>query len=1087
MNTQTGKSVGIALLLAAGLLAALFAMGVFAPAGLDARVATGDDAPTVSLLGSDGNPLTLDSDSRTGGSIVVNFQVDDDVDGLFEGGESSDSVVITVASDLISAIDSNGTTLTGVTAKQGGVDVGAVTATGTAADGLTITIAKATVSGRGNLAKDVMATVTIPAIEFPGTAATLGDNPDTTAVETDFVTAQGTPFGGTVTVQQNPFTTMHEVMAAVFDPVKTFTAAEADRAIVNGAFGLRVKFTARMASASGDDEFDVLITMPKELTGTPAISDPTGVTSETGTASTATTPGSIELSAFPMGAVQVDITGLSGPENWDGLEVMLSQGTHFTAMVPIGGPAVQGPDAPDTADPDADDTDAVLSSDKADAAVTVTVASMAGASNPIAGGRDIVVTLTGFQIPDSIDEDTVIIDGMGTGAVGSATAEYYGNPASIAISGSSITLSLPTRIAATGATIDSIKGDYEITFKQSAGIKNPNSAGSKTITVKDLDTTADELMVTIVSHISAKPVWVSRGNAVTVTGKGINSTGTVTLHLYEGDEDVGDLTGGDLTGSLVLGSARMDDGTAVVEFDATSSRLMAEATPATDDASAGATNTIVMVDAGGNVVGHTNIGIKPSVKLDVTEVRRSGRMKVSVSDWYYGDIDDIRVNGIQVDLPDGPDADDIAEDWELQEVPGTKLDDLVVIVDRTVRLGEMEVVVYGTTYDMQGTLGSQDKDTQTVDVGVFDLSVTPSTAVTDQVIRLEGTGFLPRACITSIMVGEQPINEATTGDDVGGDERDCVDTDSNGKLADSFHVPFGLSPGTYRLVVRDEGNRVGEADLVVPKPAITLDPDMGQRGDTVVVEGSNFPAEDLVTVRYRGVAVASGTTDTVGQFRATFTVPITAPIGATHEVLAKSENKGDGTTVDGVTRANLSATADHEVPDETLELSPETVAAGGRLTVTGGNLPLFTPVTVRIGGIAAAGRAIGEDDASDGSGRYERVILVPQLTPGTHTVELTAHARNEDISVARFVVVADIVTRPTAEVFEDLIAANQLTVVWRYDNATASWASYDPTAPAELNDLNLVSTDDIVWLQLTEGAEFQGRNLNAGWSLITLE
>lgn len=37
MNTLTGKSVGIALLMAAGLLAALFAMGVFAPAGVGAH------------------------------------------------------------------------------------------------------------------------------------------------------------------------------------------------------------------------------------------------------------------------------------------------------------------------------------------------------------------------------------------------------------------------------------------------------------------------------------------------------------------------------------------------------------------------------------------------------------------------------------------------------------------------------------------------------------------------------------------------------------------------------------------------------------------------------------------------------------------------------------------------------------------------------------------------------------------------------------------------------------------------------------------------------------------------------------------
>ena len=103
-------------------------------------------------------------------------------------------------------------------------------------------------------------------------------------------------------------------------------------------------------------------------------------------------------------------------------------------------------------------------------------------------------------------------------------------------------------------------------------------------------------------------------------------------------------------------------------------------------------------------------------------------------------------------------------------------------------------------------------------------------------------------------------------------------------------------------------------------------------------------------------------------------------------------------------------------------------------------------MTVRIGGIAAAGRAIGEDDASDGFGRYEKVILVPQITPGTHTVELTAHARNEDISKwpASWRSLTSI-TRPTDEVFADLIEAGQLVSVWRYtiDETGSDWDSFD--------------------------------------------
>ena len=729
-----------------------------------------------------------------------------------------------------------------------------------------------------------------------------------------------------------------------------------------------------------------------------------------------------------------------------------------------------------------------LSSMNADTAVRVVVGATAG--SVIRGGNDIEITMSGFQFPDGgIDEDEVIVQGAGS--------SFYGNPQDISVSGSKITVTIPTKvIGAGGAAVDTQldAGVYQVTFKQNAGLKTPTSSGTKTVTVDDGDATDEEFDVSIVTHVSVKPSWASRGDAVTVTGKGINASGTATVHLT--DMKITDKTkGSDLTDELVLGTASMDGGAAVVEVDTSSSRFDAGAVAATKDDDAKGTNTIVMVDAGGNIVGSAVIGITPTVSLDVTEVRRSGLMEITVSDWYYGDVYDVKVNGIQVNLPDGRDEGSEADDWEVQSVGSDNKETFDVIVDRSVRLGTMQVVVYGETKDQQGTVTSQDKHSQTVDVGVFDLSVNPTTAVSDQVIRIEGSGFLSRACITSITVGERSIDEATNGDDVSEDSRDCVDTDSNGKLADSFRVPLGLKPGTYRLVVRDDGNRVGEADLEIAKPTIVLDPVMSQRGDTVTVVGSNFPAEDLITVSYvpegatRGIPVASASSDTVGKWRATFTVPVTAPIGAEHEVVAQSQDKGDGSEVEGFNfnRADLNAKAIHEVPDETLEVSPDIVAAGQRLTVTGGNLPLFTPVSVIIGGIRAAGRVIGEDDASDGSGRYQRVILVPQLQPGTHTVELIAHARNEDISVARFVEISDIVTRPTDEVFAGQIAAGQLLVVWRYDNATSTWASYNPTAPAEINDLIEVSTDDIVWVEVTENVEFQGQTLFAGWNLISLE
>ena len=82
---------------------------------------------------------------------------------------------------------------------------------------------------------------------------------------------------------------------------------------------------------------------------------------------------------------------------------------------------------------------------------------------------------------------------------------------------------------------------------------------------------------------------------------------------------------------------------------------------------------------------------------------------------------------------------------------------------------------------------------------------------------------------------------------------------------------------------------------------------------------------------------------------------------------------------------------------------------------------------------------------------------------------------------------ADIITRPSSEVFKDLVDEHLLKRVWRYDNPTRSWSFYDPVAPAELSDLRFVSTGDIVWIQVTRETQLQDRILYEGWNLISLK
>jgi len=132
----------------------------------------------------------------------------------------------------------------------------------------------------------------------------------------------------------------------------------------------------------------------------------------------------------------------------------------------------------------------------------------ANAGRTIGGGRDIDVTLEDFGIPSSIDDSDVILDG--------GDDSYYGNPADVSVSGDTITITLPTRIAGTSDRAE-ISGDYTIILKSSAELSNPTSEGGKEITVSDADADDETATVTIVKTVSVKTTFVTRGGDATVT------------------------------------------------------------------------------------------------------------------------------------------------------------------------------------------------------------------------------------------------------------------------------------------------------------------------------------------------------------------------------------------------------------------------------------------------------------------------------------------------------------------------------------------------------------------------------------------
>ena len=627
MNIQVGKSAGIALLMAAALLAALFAMGVFAPAGVEAGVyVAGDRAPTVKLVDGSGNTVITTDALQENLSLVIEFEVSDTVDGQgSDGVGADDSVTISWADPPGSTVVIPTLTATNTMVTQDGNSVGNLDVT-TPTSPARINISHG--GGTDALVANERVTVTITGVQFTASAVLAAQE---------------------ITIEQDDSEGMASYSVANVNAAPTGASA----ALGTTAGTLVIKFTPRDTG---------------EIVVNPAVNYllTTSNVNIDGTAATDTqlgTAGQITLATADLTVdteVVITISSLFNVAAGD--MITLSQAdTGYSATFEVDGDAV----SPSTGVADDGEMGTFdFSTKKAGAAVKISLT--ATATEALAGGDDIIVDLSGFGVPSSIDENDVQIDGNdggtdGTEDDGNATIDFRGNPEEVAVNGSKITLTLPLRQdnqdgSGTGTMPTVVDGMYQITFKQSAGLTNPNSAGLKTITVSDEDDDADEFKVLIASTVSLEPKsgFVTRGGDATITAKGLRD-GTTTVYLLMMNDD------DEYERGAVLGNGRADDGVVMIDLDTSLKALKADAEA--DGNKDMGVNMLRVIDSNNDPVGDDIVlGIKPTVKLGSETAKRSASLEISVSDWYYGDIEEVTIAGLDAGIEGDDDVIDVGSD-----------------------------------------------------------------------------------------------------------------------------------------------------------------------------------------------------------------------------------------------------------------------------------------------------------------------------------------------------------------------------------------------------------------------------------------
>ena len=659
-------------------------------------------------------------------------------------------------------------------------------------------------------------------------------------------------------------------------------------------------------------------------------------------------------------------------------------------------------------------------------------------------GSAITIGLKSFGLPENINKsDVTISDG-----------ERSGSPRDVSVDGSNViirTERLDTNedenhannVIGIGTSTEAIS----ITISSRAGVKNPTKAGTYLVTVDSADSPNPSgvdarRVATVERKITVSPTSAGKNAEVTVAGTGFSDGDAQVFHDANGnnrldaDEDV-------------LGAPNVTNGS----FDFTTSSITRNM-------------TIQVVDFDGAVaIEGKSFTIKESIKVTPGEVSPAENLTVELVDWgQAGLVTAIRFGGSSGQVVDVRSQNASAN--------GAKI---TVPVPASARLGGLKV---------EALVGSTSKASGSITVRAHELAISPTTAVPNQEITIQGSGFGASRTIDEITfdggrnvyLAVGSTSTLVTGRPV---------SDSNGNITITVRIPKGLDPGNREIKVRANNNRIGTAVVEIPKPVLTIDPEESRRGVTITVRGTGFASEDLIQIQYEQYVndaptprpVTTANTDTTGGFTASFAVPSYARIGNTQKVIADSQLLTDDEF------ANVSV--NHKTPKPAITLDPETAAAGSTINISGINFAGFSPVLELKIDDRDVKPVPTPATESDGSITM-RGILVPQLDPSNYTVKLVIGGQ----TVTKFLRVTDApVSTAPADVFEALIEAETLISVWFYDNENVDdrWDSYSPAVPDEVNDLDTVATGAVVWVELSEAATFQGESYMAGWSLIVLK
>ena len=244
------------------------------------------------------------------------------------------------------------------------------------------------------------------------------------------------------------------------------------------------------------------------------------------------------------------------------------------------------------------------------------------------------------------------------------------------------------------------------------------------------------------------------------------------------------------------------------------------------------------------------------------------------------------------------------------------------------------------------------------------LIVTPTSGQAGTEVTINGTGFDYRNGVILFFNG---VAVAST-DFTWVTDATYKRTTNLGSFTLTMPIPSGLATGTYVIKAEDEDSSsiYAQANFeVLLNSVLTISNNTGNVGDTVTVTGTNFTPNASVNILFDTQAVATVTTDALGNFSQQITVP--AAVYGAHVIKVGTIQQAYTVT-------------------PTMTMDKTQGIAGTTVTLTGKGFAGGTAITAVFGTTAITLTPA----VTDATGGFTSSFVVPAMATGAYAVQVTA-------------------------------------------------------------------------------------------------